>query len=149
MNSTKLGLAIVVIAVAGARATAQERIGTRACLFLDDRFVAAKAGLERVWHQGKPHDQPAIRREKDWEMWPHLYGSVFKDPKDGIYKMYYTATNYPSLNPPSSFTSYICYAESTDGKTWKRRNLGLHEHKGSKDNNIVIRYAELANVFVD
>lgn len=126
-----------------------EKIGQRACLFLDDRFIAEQSGLKRVWHQGKPHSEPALKREHDWEQWPHLYGSVFRDPKDGMYKMYYVATNYPSLNPPSSFTSYICLAESKDGKKWTRPMLRLHEHKGSKENNIVIKYAELANILID
>lgn len=124
-------------------------IGGRACLFFDDKFAAEQSGLVRTWHQGQPHDVPAIAKTQEWEMWPHLYGSVFRDPREDLYKLYYTATNYPSVNPPSSFSSYICYAVSRDGKTWTKPKLGVQEFKGSKENNIVIKFAELPNVFFD
>ena len=34
-------------------------------------------------------------------------------------------------------TGRICYAESDDGVTWERPNLGLVEYDGSRDNNVV------------
>jgi hypothetical protein len=63
--------------------------------------------------------------------------------------MYYESAIFPALRPPDSFTCYICYAESTDGKTWTKPKLGLYEHAGSKQNNIVLYEAELANIFID
>jgi hypothetical protein len=137
----------------GARIAAQGEkplsIGARTCLFLDDRFIAAQSGLRRTWHQGRPRHEVAIRAEQPWEKWPHLFGSVLHDPVAGVYRMYYESAIYPALQPPDSFTCLICYAESRDGKTWRRPNLGLHEFRGSKDNNIVLPHAELANVFID
>jgi hypothetical protein len=128
---------------------APHQIGDRTCLFLDDRFVAEQSGLRRTWHQGRPRDDVAIRATEPWEKWPHLFGSVFRDPSDGKYKMYYESAIYPALRPPDSFTCYICYAESLDGKTWTKPKLGLYEHGGSKQNNIVFYEAELANIFID
>lgn len=124
-------------------------VGNRVCLFLDDRFIAEQSGLQRVWHPGKPSEDVAIKATEPWEKWPHLFGSVFRDPNDGLYKMYYESAIFPSLKPPDSFTCYICYAESRDGKTWTKPKLGLHAHAGSKENNIVFFEAELANVFLD
>lgn len=147
-----LGLAALVLAASASSTRGDEptlEVGDRACLFLDDRFIARQSGLKRTWHAGRPQPEPAIVAENPWEKWPHFYGSGFRDPRDGIYRMYYTATNYPSINPPSSFTSYICYAESKDGRSWVKPKLGLFEHQGSKQNNIVIQFAELGNVFVD
>jgi|GEM_PF-6508234 len=124
-------------------------VADRACLFLDDRFIAEQAGLKRTWHPGRPRDEVAIRATEPWEKWPHLFGSVFRDPKDGLFKMYYESAIFPALRPPDSFTCYICYAESKDGRTWMKPKLRLHEHAGSKENNIVFFEAELANIFLD
>jgi hypothetical protein len=32
-----------------------------------------------------------------------------------------------------------CYAESDDGLTWRKPNVGIHEYEGSRDNNIIIQ----------
>ncbi len=124
-------------------------VGNRVCFFLDDRFISEQAGLKRTWHQGKPREEVAIRATQPWEKWPHLFGSVFRDPKDGLFKMYYESAIFPALRPPDSFTCYICYAESRDGKNWIKPKLGLYEHAGSKENNIVFFEAELANIILD
>ena len=125
-------------------------VGDRACLFLDDRFIAEQSGLKRVWHQGQPRPEVAIQATEPWEEWTHLYGSAFRDPQDGLFKMYYVSAIFPArTNLDGSCTSFICYAESKDGKTWTKPNLGRYEDLGSKNNNIVISRAELANIFID
>src|SRR5262249_27469982 len=106
-------------------------VTTRTCLFLDNRFIAEQAGLTRTWHQGKPM-RVANQSDKAWESWPHLFGSVFFDPKDRLYRMYYEAVN-PGGRPPYC----ILYAESKDGRQWTKPELGLHEVNGSKANNCV------------
>ncbi len=143
---------VVGVAWSGSQAVADDtplQVGSRVCLFLDDRFLAKQSGLKRTWHPGRPREEAAIRATEPWEKWPHLFGSVFRDPKDGLYKMYYESAISPSLRPPDSFTCYICYAESQDGKTWVKPKIGLYEHGASKDNNIVFFEAELANIFID
>ena len=125
-------------------------IGDRACLFLDDRFVAEHSGFKRTWHQGQPRPEVAIKdQSSSWERWPHMFGSTVYDPQAKVYRMYYESAIYPSRTPPNSFTTYVCYAESPDGKTWTKPKLGLFEDLGSKDNNIVIHCGELAKVFLD
>jgi len=121
-------------------------IGTRTCLFLDDRYIAGKSGLERAWHQGQPFTEPAIAPQKPWELWPHLFGSVLYDPADQRYKMWYESLNGYK---PGTLETLILYAESRDGRNWTRPELGLHELNGSKANNVVLPKAELANVFID
>jgi hypothetical protein len=65
---------------------------------------------------------------------------------NGKYKAWYTLS--PSSNPePTSgknkilpgYNAYIAYAESTDGVQWDMPKLGLFEHAGNRDNNIVLR----------
>lgn len=43
----------------------------------------------------------------------------------------------------------ICYATSDDGVFWERPNLGVVEYDGSKNNNIVLYDASVANVILD
>lgn len=151
---TKVAAGVCALVLSPSPIGAQEAaapfaIQDRACLFLDDTFIAEQTGLRRTWHPGKPTGEVAIRATEPWEKWPHLFGSVFRDPKDGLFKMYYESAIFPSLNPPDSFTCLICYAQSKDGKAWVKPKLGLHDFKGSKENNIVLPHAELANVFLD
>jgi hypothetical protein len=84
-------LLVVLLLFAAPRAPANEPIpiANRTCLFLDDRFIAEQSGLKRVWHQGKPRPEPAIQAERQnpWEKWPHMFGSVIRDPKDGFVSM--------------------------------------------------------------
>ena len=118
-------------------------VGTRTCLFLDDRFVAEQAGLQRTWHQGKPNPQPAIVPTRPWEKWPHLFGSALYDPRSKLYKMWYTDI------PVWTDRGGVFYAESTDARAWKKPELGLVDIKGSRANNCVLLNAELPNVFLD
>lgn len=125
-------------------------VGNRTVLFLDDHCLAEHAGLKRTWHQGQPRAEVAIQEEGHaWERWPHMFGSTLFDPAAKKYRMYYESAIYPSRTPPNSFTNYICYAESVDGKTWTKPTLNLFDDLGSKANNIVIHCAEFAKVFVD
>ena len=124
-------------------------VGDRACLFLDDHFLATQSGFTRIWHQGQPRPEVALKENAPWERWLHAFGSAFHDPKTGRYRMYYESAIYPSRTPGRSFTTYICYAESKDGKAWDRPRLGLIADQGSKDNNIVFSLAENANAWID
>jgi hypothetical protein len=124
-------------------------VGNRTCLFLDDHFIAEQSGLQRTWHQGKPHPQAVIAETEPWEHWILQHGSCFYDPKYKVYRMYYQSSLQPSGTPGVSFLDLVCYAESKDGKTWVKPKLGLVNFNGSKDNNIVLEYAGPPNVFID
>jgi hypothetical protein len=132
-----------MLGVAPVAAAEPIAVGTRTCLFLDNRFIAEQAGLSRTWHQGKPNPQPAIAPTQAWEKWPHLFGSVLYDPKSKLYRMWYTDV------PVWTDRGCVFYAESTDAKVWNKPELGLVEVKGSKANNCVLANAELPNVFLD
>lgn len=111
-------------------------IRDRTCLFLDNRFIAEQSGLKRTWHQGKPQPEPAITGN-----WPHMFGSALYDPQSKLYKMWYEDVR--------DGMGWIHYAESNDGKKWRKPALGLVEIDGSKTNNCIMKRAELPNVFLD
>lgn len=134
-----LGLAI--LPASQARDHSPLPVGQRTCLFLDDRFIAEQAGLKRIWHQGKPHREPAIVAQHKWEKWPHAFGSVLYDPASKLYKMWYEDIPHPR--------GAIFYAESRDARTWTKPKLGIYEFAGSRDNNAVLSPAELPNVLID
>src|ERR1043166_7737626 len=111
-------------------------VGDPPCLFLDNHFIAEQSGLARRWHQGKPEPEPAITGT-----WPHMFGSVLYDPQAKLYKMWYEDV--------ADGAGWIYYAESKNGKTWTKPNLGLVAVSGSKTNNCIIDHAELPKVFLD
>jgi hypothetical protein len=137
-----IGLSMTSTAVPAA-ADAPMVVGTRTCLFLDDRFIAEQSGLKRTWHQGKPSPEPAIAATRPWEKWPHLFGSVLYDPASKLYKMWYTDV------PVWTDRGGTFYAESANARAWKKPDLGLVEIKGTSANNCLFSGAELPNVFLD
>lgn len=104
-------------------------LGTRRELFLDDYRIESAHDVQRLVHPGKKLDAPVIKADKPWEISAYTYGSVFKEGHK--YRIWYTCYNKV---PPNYF---LCYAESSDGKNWRKPDLGLTEWNGSKHNNIV------------
>lgn len=141
-----------LVAAQGDAQTTPWSVGDRPCLVLDNRYIESQSGLVRTWHQGVPVKEPVIEASEPWEAWPHLFGSVLFDAQEKLYKMWYQV-----LNPRSSLDAeegsgryFVCYAESRDGKTWIKPNLGLVKFQGNTDNNIFRpEEAELPNVFLD
>jgi hypothetical protein len=107
-------------------------------LFLDAMVVETQHGLTQVFHAAEKYPgNPVIRRDKPWEgtstyPGPYLYGTVFWD--EGRLRMWYHAHC-------GSFY-FNCYAESKDGISWEKPNLGLREFKGSKENNLFLTVAD-------
>ena len=119
-------------------------------LFIDDHMVDRMEGLQRVLHQ--PEDSPGnpvIVPEHPWEHRRIPYGSVLWFPDEAKFKCWYLALNIYDSRPgfrgyrkkhhvPVNEAACLCYAESKDGLTWTKPRLGLHEFRGSKQNNIVL-----------
>jgi hypothetical protein len=64
-----------------------------------------------------------------------FYGSVIKEA--GKYRMWYIAFDDQKNHPVASERWRAAYAESADGVTWIKPNLGLVEFKGNKNNNLL------------
>jgi hypothetical protein len=72
------------------------------------------------------------------------YSTVLRD--GGKYRLWYE-TYQPTMTGDAD--AQICYAESDDGFTWKKPNLGLFELNGSKNNNLVYTHGHGASIFID
>lgn len=105
-------------------------------LFLDAMAVEQHQGLERVFHAADKYaNNPVIRKDRPWEgtgsyTGPYLYGTVMWD--QGKLRMWYHVHESGYMT---------CYAESRDGLSWTKPNLGLFEYRGSRDNNLIAMFA--------
>ena len=135
-------------------------IGSRRELFVDDGLVEKLTGkAELRLHQPVPQEI-VITHDAPWEGSASCFHSIFKD--GNIYRMYdrgwHLTSTAGKLNT-DEHPPFYCYAESKDGIHWSKPELGLHEFRGSKANNIVfvgqrtgkamIELAEGMSVFKD
>lgn len=67
-----------------------------------------------------------------------FYGSIIRE--NGTFRMWYVAADDSrgDKSVPRSSPWRVAYAESEDGMHWTKPNLGLVEHNGSTDNNLVL-----------
>ncbi len=100
-------------------------IGSRRQVFIDGRFLASSANVELVMHPPRKTLERTLVDDRPWETGGiDVYSCVLKD--GDTYHLWYPAGGH------------LCYARSKDGITWEKPNLGLGEHNGSRDNNIVL-----------
>jgi hypothetical protein len=125
-------------------------ITERPQLLLDDFIVHRTEAVERMIHQ--PRDiaaNPVMAPEHPWEHRRIPFGSVLWFPEEKKFRCWYLTLNIYDSRPgfrgyrkehhvPVNEAAFICYAESRDGVHWTRPGLGLHEFRGSKENNIVL-----------
>lgn len=127
------GLAFSVAPARGADTDKPLEIGSRRELFIDgfliDRLTGASLALER------PHDEGIVLRfDKPWEGPFCAYATVLHDGP--LYRLSYRGMR--AAGKDGSNVEVTCYAESKDGITWTKPNLGLFEIDGTKDNNVVL-----------
>ena len=109
-------------------------IGSRREPFVDEYLVEKMKGVELRLGHPVPQDV-VLRFDKPWEGNTCGYYVVFKD--GDLYRLYYRGSFHDPFGklPPSP--QVVCYAESTDGIRWRRKDVGLYRHGRSKRNNIV------------
>ncbi len=112
-------------------------IGSRLELMVDEHLVESMQGVKLRVHNPVPREI-AMVLDRSWEGSGSGYVTTFHD--EGVHKMYYKGsdlvfTNGALARPVDS----VCYAQSEDGITWDRSELGIIEHDGSAANNIVWR----------
>ena len=68
-------------------------------------------------------------------------GYTLFDEQEQIFKMWYNVFNYVAWRNEEDhcYTYWICYAESKDGLSWDKPELGIIEYEGSTKNNLVIQ----------
>lgn len=82
---------------------------------------------------------PILPRDKPWE-YRHVIATVLYD--EGIYRAWYSGVpgdhfKGQKLRWPVGHGNVLCYAESDDGVTWRKPNLGIAEYHGETQTNIV------------
>ncbi len=129
---------IGVLPGAACAASAEEPIplGRRRELFVDDDLLAVTRGVERKLHKPEPREVVLVC-DRPWEGNTSAYYAVFGD--GNRFRMYYRGSHFDEEKRREAHPEVTCYAESRDGITWERPELGLFEFDGSKKNNIVWR----------
>ncbi|MBT3272201.1 MAG: hypothetical protein HN368_03525 [Spirochaetales bacterium] len=116
-------------------------LGSKRELFVDPWLIDILEGsaLHRL-HEPIPRNI-IFRTDAAWEGNRGGYSTIFED--NGLFRMYYFNHQSEIIEePPGTFREEleplrIAYAESNDGISWLKPELGLFEHNGSKKNNYV------------
>jgi len=111
-------------------------IGSRRELFLDSFLIDELHNVRQQLHHPK-REGVALPFDKPWEGNWSAYPTIIKE--GDLWRMYYRGL--PSVG--DEFKAVTCYAESTDGITWAKPNLGLVEVMGSKENNVILKKKEV------
>jgi len=100
--------------------------------YLIERFVGE---AELRLHQPTPREVVLVS-DRPWEGNLLFHVTVFRD--ETRFRMYYRGYHFNEATGKTFPHKVICYAESTDGISWTRPELGIVEFNGSKKNNIII-----------
>jgi len=135
------GLAIVAAFLAD-RALADQAgrpidIGSRRELFVDHLLIDRMDGVTLQLHEPQPAGV-ALTFDRPYEGVFAAYVTVLYDGQK--YRMYYRGlpATRDGQADHSIASEVTCYAESTDGITWTKPSLGLHEVGSNKDNNVIL-----------
>ena len=103
-------------------------------------------GVRLAVHEPRIDPEPLVLPDKPWESrinsW---YSTLLED--EGRYRLYYDCTYFGEGDKPvrdvegdvfsNPHANMLAYAESTDGVTWSKPNVGTVDFNGSTDNNLV------------
>lgn len=122
---------------AAPEAEASTTFAERTILLVDDHAVLYRSGTRRVMHPAvRQSTQPLIAEEKPWEV-AIAWTSCYRNPRTGKLQLWYQAYAGKAAQQ-KTHESLVCYAESTDGITFTKPNLGLHSFNDIEDTNIVL-----------
>ena len=108
-------------------------IGSRRELFVDHYLIDQLNGTQLKLHHPR-RAGVALKMERPWEPMMGAYITVIHD--QGKYRMYYRGR--PPHAPTPQAREVGCYAESDDGVSWTRPNLGFHKVFGTWNNNVIL-----------
>jgi len=115
------------------------RIDSRRQLFVDDYLIASLKDLKREWHQPvKYPGNPLMSGELPWEGDCLIPLFIQRDADSGRFRMWYSSWLRYQGPEGVGMRFPTLYAESDDGVTWRRPELGILSYAGSTKNNFVI-----------
>lgn len=88
---------------------------------------------------------PLFEMNRAWEINYNMYFATVLH-EGGIYRAWYSCVP-PGWHDRWASGQLVCYAESVDGFSWTKPNLGLIPYEGERDTNIVYSRAISANGF--
>ena len=102
-------------------------------LFFDDWTLETRRGFRRTAHRPKKHPaNPLVVPDKPWEgSTVHLYGTVAKDSRDGLFKMWYSTI--PNIAKGDD-RGLLCLATSRNGVRWGKPTLDVFKFNGRRTN---------------
>ena len=99
---------------------------------VDERIIEDRWELSRKVVPLQRHpSNPLFKGEHPWEGTGPAPQTVFRDPDDGLLKMWYGVWNKYNYENGLPFSYNICYAESSDGLKWNKPVLNLFDHHNS------------------
>lgn len=102
----------------------------RTILMVDDHEILHRAGMRRVLEKPVSHAKnPLITEEKPWEM-AIAWTCVHRDKTTGKYQLWYQA-DAGKRAQLKTHECVVCYAESADGITFTKPNIGLFDFNGA------------------
>ncbi len=142
MDLRKFSLGIALLGTAAIATSSQEVSGTPVALgsrlepFVDRTLIERMEGTRLV--PNRLREEPvALAFDQPWEGRFCGYCTVIKDGSK--YRLYYRGR--PEAGPDGTNDEVTCYAESEDGLRFTRPKLGLHEVRGSRENNVILANA--------
>lgn len=125
-------------------AEALRDIGSRLELFVDDWLIDRMQGEVALrLHEPLPKADGLVESET-WEGAHPGYSTLIDN--DGRFRFYYMVFHEPELREDEDESHIdsvgdllVAYAESDDGVVWRKPHLGLYEHRGSTENNLIFR----------
>lgn len=115
-------------------------IGVRRELFVD-QFLIEKLNGTRLQLQIPRDEGVTFAFDKPWEGPFSGYATIVK-LEDGRLRAYYRGKAV--ANRDGSEEELTCCAESVDGRTWTKPQLGIYEVMGTRENNVVLMNAQTA-----
>jgi len=120
-------------------------IGSRLELMVDDFLIARLSGGAVLRLNRPVPREVSLVTDRPWEGNSCTSFAIFQD--DDIYRMYYLGRQFITTEAgldEAPHPDFVCYAESVDGISWERPDLGLVEFNGSSKNNIILSSSDSA-----
>jgi hypothetical protein len=108
-------------------------LGSRLELFVDTFLIDKQNNVGMILHE--PEDAgPVLSFDLPWEGAFCGYVTIIKD--EDVYRLYYRGL--PEAGKDGSSAETSCYAESEDGISWTKPDLGIYEVSGTRNNNVIL-----------
>jgi len=108
-------------------------VNSRLELFIDSLLIESMNNLELRMHA--PVDRGSVLKfDKPWEGPFSTYSTIIKDGP--VYRLYYRGL--ATTKGEATNEEVTCYAESTDGISWHKPDLGFFKIMDTRNNNIIL-----------